>query len=320
MSVAQPAWLLLLLVPPAVWVMRRRRDRRALPHVSALAWYDEVPVTWRVRLRWLPAALRLLAFTTLVVALAGPMRDAPQRVSVRPGLDLLLLVDVSQSMRARDGQPDRLGSVLRLARQIVQARPRDRIGVLLFAGDHAIACPLTQDHEALLARLAAIETADSDEGTAVGAALVGGLARFQAARVAQGALIVASDGASNTGTPLPAEAAALAVQTGARVAAIGVGRDGLVPFPTELGIVQVPLGIDEVSLRSLAAAGGGPFVRADAAGSLDVLTAWLDRLEPSGRRVTSRRSAHAGTGLGLVGAALVLVELMFAGPWLRRWL
>ena len=80
------------------------------------------------------------------VALAGPERITPAREGVRPGLDVLLLIDVSQSMRARDGTPDRLGSAIALSQAVVKARPRDRIGVLLFAGDHAIACPLTVDH------------------------------------------------------------------------------------------------------------------------------------------------------------------------------
>ncbi|MEO5819613.1 MAG: BatA domain-containing protein, partial [Vicinamibacteraceae bacterium] len=137
---AHPAWLVLLAAPPVLWLLRRLR-RAPLPTVSSLSWFDSVPTTWRVRLRWLPGVFRTLAFVLIVVALAGPERITPAREGVRPGLDVLLLMDVSQSMRARDGTPDRLGSAIALARAVVGIRPRDRIGVLLFAGDHAIACP-----------------------------------------------------------------------------------------------------------------------------------------------------------------------------------
>ena len=186
------------------------------------------------------------------IALAGPERITPAREGVRPGLDVLLLLDVSQSMRARDGTPDRLGSAIALSQAVVKARPRDRIGVLLFAGDHAIACPLTIDHASVVDRLQTITVSESDEGTAIGVAITGALGRLQTARAARGAIVVVTDGASNTGSPLPEEAARLAARQGMTVLTVGVGRDGLVPFPTELGVVEIPLGIDEPALRRVA--------------------------------------------------------------------
>ena len=104
--------------------------------------------------------------------------------------------------------------------------------MLLFAGDHAIACPLTIDHASVIDRLQAITVSESDEGTAIGVAITGALGRLQTARAARGAIVVVTDGASNTGNPLPEEAARLAARQGMTVMTIGVGRDGLVPFPT----------------------------------------------------------------------------------------
>lgn len=313
---ARPWWLALLAVPIVVALVRRWR-RPPLPAVSSLRWFDTVPTTWRVRLRGLPAACRAAAFLLLALALAGPERITPAREGVRPGLDVLLLIDVSQSMRARDGTPDRLGSALALGRAIVEARPRDRIGALLFAGDHAIACPLTTDHASLIDRLRTIAVSESDEGTAIGVAITGALGRLQTARAPRGAIVVLTDGASNTGSPLPEDAARLAARNGMTVLTVGVGRDGLVPFPTELGLVEIPLGIDEPSLRRVAVAGGGPFVRATDRQAAATIAAALDRLEPAERVVTSRRTTPVGAWLGAAAACALLVELAVSRLWLR---
>jgi len=313
---AHPGWLVLLAAPPVLWLLRRARPA-PLPAVSSLAWFDAVPTTWRVRLRWLPGACRTIAFLLIVIALAGPERITPLREGVRPGLDVLLLMDVSQSMRARDGTPDRLGSAIALSQALVQARPRDRIGVLLFAGDHAIACPLTIDHASVVDRLQAITVSESDEGTAIGVAITGALGRLQTARAARGAIVVVTDGASNTGSPLPEEAARLAARQGMAVMTIGVGREGLVPFPTELGVVEIPLGIDEPALRRVAAAGGGTFVRATDRQAAAAMAAALDRLEPAERVVTTRKTAPIGALLGGAAALALLLELALSRLWLR---
>ena len=314
---ARPGWLLLLLVPIAVAVVRRWR-RQPLPAVSSLTWFDGLPTTWRVKLRWLPGVFRAAAFALLAIALAGPERITPAREAVRPGLDVLLLIDVSQSMRARDGTPDRLGSAIALAQAVVQARPRDRIGVLLFAGDHAIACPLTTDHASVVDRLRTLEVSQSDEGTAIGVAITGALGRLQTARAARGAIVVVTDGASNTGSPLPDEAARLAARQGMTVIAVGVGRDGMVPFPTELGVVEIPLGIDEPALRRVAEAGGGAFVRASDRQSAAIVAAALDRIEPAERIVTSQRTAPMGAWLGAGAALALLLELGVSRVFLRE--
>ena len=313
---AHPWWLALLAAPAVVWLFRRWR-RGPVPAVSSLAWFEGLPTTWRVRLRWLPSLCRTIACALIAIALAGPERVTPAREAVRPGLDVLLLIDVSQSMRARDGTPDRLGTAIATAQAVVGARPRDRVGVLLFAGDHAIACPLTTDHASVVDRLRAIEVSQSDEGTAIGVAIAGALGRLQTARAPRGAIVVLTDGASNTGSPLPEEAARLAQRQGMRVITVGIGRDGLVPFPTELGLVEIPLGIDEPALRRVAAAGGGSFVRATDRQAVAAIATALDRIEPAERIVTSRRTSPIGAWLGAAAAVAVFLELAISRLWLR---
>jgi Ca-activated chloride channel family protein len=313
---AHPWWLALLAAPVVLWLYRRWR-RPALPAVSSLTWFDGLPTTWRVRLRWLPSLCRTIAFVLVAVALAGPERVTPAREAVRPGLDVLLLIDVSQSMRAPDGAPARLGTAIATAQAVVKARPRDRVGVLLFAGDHAIACPLTTDHASVVDRLQAIEVSQSDEGTAIGVAITGALGRLQTARAPRGAIVVVTDGASNTGSPLPEDAARLAQRQGMRVITVGVGREGLVPFPTELGLVEIPLGIDEPALRRVAEAGGGTFVRALDRQAVATITTALDRIEPAERIVTSQRTSPIGAWLGAAAAVALFFEVAISRLWLR---
>src|SRR4029453_12210503 len=131
-----------------------------------------------------------------------------------------------------------------------------------------------------------------------GVAITGALGRLQTARAARGAIVVVTDGASNTGSPLPEEAARLAAHQGMAVMTVGVGREGLVPFPTDLGVVEIPLGIDEPSLGRAAAGGGGGFVRARDRQGVPSIAASLDRIEPAERVVTSRRTAPMGAWLG----------------------
>ena len=150
---------------------------------------------------------------------------------------------------------------------------------------------------------------ESDEGTAIGVAITGALGRLQTARAARGAIVVVTDGASNTGSPLPEEAARLAARQGMTVLTVGVGRDGLVPFPTELGVVEIPLGIDEPALRRVAAAGGGTFVRATDRQAAASIAAALDRIEPAERVVTSRQTAPIGAWLGAAASIALLLEL-----------
>ncbi|MEO5819413.1 MAG: VWA domain-containing protein, partial [Vicinamibacteraceae bacterium] len=179
------------------------------------------------------------------------------------------------------------------------------------------ACPLTIDHASVVDRLQTITVSESDEGTAIGVAITGALGRLQTARAPRGAIVVVTDGASNTGSPLPEDAARLAARQGMTVMTVGVGREGLVPFPTELGVVEIPRGIDEPALRRVADAGGGTFVRARDRQAAASIAAALDRIEPAERVVTSRKTAPIGAWLGAAASIALLLELAISRLFLR---
>lgn len=285
----------------------------ALPRVPTAASFDGLPRTWRTRLRRLPSIMRAASMMVLAAGLSG--LAAPWGGVQPRGLDVLMLVDVSQSMRAQDAVPDRLGAATAFAREVIAGRPRDRFGVLLFAGDDALACPLTSDHAAVLARLSVIE-ASSGSGTAIGTAMLAALKRLPADRD-DAVLLLFTDGSSNAGVRSPAEAAALVRRENVRVFTIGVGRTGLALFPTEAGLVDVSSEVDEHALEAMADAADGVFVRAGDPGAVGVVTEALGRV-PVTAPPSPAHDMSTAVQIGVLAALLLALELIVAVLVLRE--
>lgn len=311
MTLASPYWLFLCAAPiVSVMVIRACRKPSGVA-VSSLLSFAGVPATWRVHVRHLPLMLRCGSLGLIALCLTSPSCNTVAAFDRRPGLDVLLLLDVSQSMRARDAQPDRLTMARALASQLVARRPGDQIGLVLFAGADTLACPFTSDHAALLSRLARVE-ASTGTGTALGAAMVGSLARFKAARGTRGVIVVFTDGAGPAREPLPVEAARLAAAAGLHVMTVLVGTSGRAPYPTEFGLVTVEVEANEPVLSAVADAGRGVFVRADDRDAIEVLAAALDRVqraESSGWR--ERTVRLRSSALQLMSAAAVAIAAEF---------
>jgi Ca-activated chloride channel family protein len=288
--------------------IRRRADcRPAGLMVASVAIADGIAPTWRVRARHVPAILRLAAIILVLAALTGTLSRCAPGDRLHGALDIVMLIDVSQSMRAQDARPDRLTAATAFAQALVELRPRDRFGVVLFAGDDAIACPLTSDHRAVIARLGAVVVPDRS-GTALGRAMLAAVKRFPEPR--GGVLLIISDGTSNGGDLTPTEAAVRVRALGLRLMTAAVGRSGVAPFPTEAGIVRVPVDADEPALRSIANMGGGRFVRADDNGAAAAMAAFLDAV-PSTRVAPSGPAASPWWANG-IGSAVLAAEFIFA--------
>lgn len=313
MMIAAPAWLAVIGVPVLLWLWRRRQ-REGVTIASSLA-VASVPGSWRVRLRLLPEILRWTALALTALALTAPRVDLPDARIARRGLDVVLLVDVSQSMQARDAAPDRLRAVLAFSRRLIQQRPGDRFGIVLFAGENTLACPVTTDHAAVLGRLAEVVPVPG-EGTAFGTAILGAIKRVPASRRA--AIIAFSDGVSNTGTPLPDEAAATAAAMNVPIVTVAIGRTGIAAFPTEFGLVDVPVEVDEASLQAVATRSGGLFVRAGDRGALAAVAERLAAAEPPPEVETAAITQWLLPWLAVGALALVAIELAVATFLLRR--
>ncbi len=274
--ILQSPWLLSLALLLPLALRRRRRNLAAAPFSPAplLA----VPRSWRVRLLPLPRALEVLALLLAIVALARPASREmlPLRAE---GIDILLCLDTSSSMTARDmdGQRTRLDVAKASAAEFVRGRPEDRIGLVSFARYPDVRCPLTLDHDALLAILDGVTTVASDgpeDATGLGTAVA------RAAQVLQGddrrerVVILLTDGDENVaiegaaGEIAPSHAAQLCAALGARVYAVSVG-------------VRGPR-VDTGALQRMASRTGGEFREARDAGAVAAVYRQIDALEKTG--------------------------------------
>jgi Ca-activated chloride channel family protein len=241
-----------------------------------------------------------------------------QEATAPRGLNVLLLIDASRSMLAQDFEPSRLGAATRLAEEFVRRRVDDRFGVITFAGDVVLECPITADREAVVATVRDVSTLNRSDGTALGQAVAGGVARLKTTPPNGRVILVLTDGAGNTGTLTAEKAAALAATYNVRVYAVGIGASGPVPYPTEFGTVSVRLELNEADLRKITASTGGQYLRAADSRSLASASAALDRLEPAAFVSPRQRRAFPLTPpLALLGLAAVFIEELVAATFFR---
>lgn len=315
-----PWGLVLLAVPGALAAVRWRHrvTRRRLPtHATDL--FGPLPRSWRERGRWLPEACRLIALICAVVALAGPLAWSSARTSLA-GADVMLLVDVSDSMQALDFAPDRLGAAKAFAERIVARRPADRFGLMTFASRSALRAPLTRDHEAVRTAIRDLAPGQEllGEGTALGAAVVSAVDRLARGGAGDRLLLLLSDGEGVREWIDPAEAAALAASRQVRIVTVGIGSGGAVPYPTEFGPIDVVLPLDDTTLTGLAARTRGRYFPAPDAAALRAVSDAIDELEsPAPVEVVSDEPFSVATPWILVALGFAVAEVWLAGGILR---
>jgi Ca-activated chloride channel homolog len=275
-------WLLLLalLIPAAIWVRRRRGEPAVrfgpAPLLSGL------PKSWRVRLLPLPGILAVLGLLLLVVALARPVHKAPLPLRTQ-GIDIVLCLDTSSSMAARDLDParNRLAVAKDAAARFIAGRPQDRVGLVRFARYPDLRCPLTLDHAALGNLLAEVRMVDADgpeDATGIGTAVAMAAKILRNSRTRSKVVIVLTDGEENVATAqtpqeiAPVHAAQLCKELGVRVYAIAVGSSAR-------GAPDGRLSVDTTQVRNMAERCEGAFFEAPDAAALAAVYAHIDRLE-----------------------------------------
>ncbi len=326
LELAHPWLLVLLAVPVALAVIRRRRgeeDPAALRH-ARVRLFPLAP-SGRVRLRrllfWLPS----LALLLLVVALARPRIPHLSEEVQGEGIDIVVALDISGSMRALDFQPqDRLEVAKRVIRDFIDGRPHDRIGLVLFAAKSFTQCPLTLDRSVLDGFLDEVQVGLIDDGTAIGLGLATAVNRLKRSQAASKIVILLTDGLNNVPTLEPETAAELAKTLGVRVYTVGVGKEGYAPFPVDDPVFgqrtrQIETHIDEKLLRRVADQTGGSFFRAEDPAALQDIFATIDRLETT-RYQTTVSTYHRELMAWFAGPALLLLVLdtLLRATWLRR--
>ena len=314
-------WLLVLLVPMVAYYVWRTLQGGAAIQISTVRGVMGAPRTFRYYLRHLPFVLRAAAFSLLVVALARP-QDVEQNVNTNTeGIDIMLAIDVSGSMLARDFQPDRITAAKEVAGSFIADRYGDRIGLVAFAGEAFTQSPLTTDQSTLQTLLARIRSGLIEDGTAIGNGLATAINRLRESDAKSKVVILLTDGVNNRGEITPLTAAEIAKAQGIRVYTIGVGTEGIAPYPAidmfgNLTFVKQKVETDEKTLTAMAEMTGGRYFRATDKAKLKAIYDEINQLEKSKIEVTEHISYHelfltwALAALGLLFAEFLLSNLV----------
>ena len=305
-------WLLTALVPMAGYYVWRTLQGGAAIQISSVDGVVRAPKTIRYYLRHLPFVLRAAAFALLVVALARPQDVERLSHTNTEGIDIMLAIDVSGSMLARDFRPDRITAAKEVAGSFIADRYGDRIGLVAFAGEAFTQSPLTTDQGTLQTLLSRIRSGLIEDGTAIGNGLATAINRLRESEAKSKVIILLTDGVNNRGEIAPLTAAEIAKAQGIRVYTIGLGT------PTG-GTVMAKVEIDEKTLRSIAEMTGGEYFRATDKAKLKAIYDQINQLEKSKVEVTEHVTYHEQYLLwALAGLLLLFAEFLFANLVLKR--
>lgn len=283
-------WLLLLLIPIIVWYILRQQKGSASLEISSTAPFNNIPRSYKTYLRHLPIILRCGAIAALIVAVARPQTSDSWASKSTEGVDIVVALDISTSMLARDFKPDRVEAAKDVAAQFISGRIHDNIGLVIFAGESFTMCPMTTDHAALINLLNGVECGMIKDMTAIGNGLATSINRIKEGPAKSKTIILLTDGTNNAGEISPITAAEIAKTYGIRVYTIGIGTKGMAPYPfqTPYGIdyQNVEVEIDEVTLRDIARITGGEYFRATNKNVLKDVFKEIDKLEKTKLSVT----------------------------------
>ena len=287
--------LLWLLVVPAlmvvhyIWLEIAKRH----PHlrVSTAVPWTVTGVPFMAVFRHVPFVLRTAALVLIVVAIARPRTSEQMEKIDTEGIDIVLAMDVSTSMLARDLTPDRISASKDIAIEFISQRPSDRMGIVVFAGESFTQCPLTTDRATLINLMKEVQTDLIEDGTAIGNGLATAIARMKDSDAKSRVVILLTDGVNNRGEISPQMAAEIAKTYGVRVYTIGVGKEGMAPYPvmTPWGVeVQnVKVEIDEKLLSDIAESTGGRYFRATDNTKLAEIYSEINKMEKARTTVDS---------------------------------
>jgi Ca-activated chloride channel homolog len=281
----QMFYLLLVLIPMIAWYIFSQKKFNASLQISSTRNLDQLPKSWKHYLRHLLFALTCAVLSLLIIAMARPQSSENWENVSTEGIDIVMAIDVSTSMLARDLKPDRLEAAKDVATQFIAGRPYDRIGLVVFSGESFTQCPITTDHSVVTNLLRNTETGVLEDGTAIGNGLATAVSRLKESQAISKVIILLTDGENNRGEVPPLTAAEIAKTFGVRVYTIGVGSIGTAPYPVQtpfgIRIQDIPVKIDEESLQSIANITGGVYFRATNTDKLKEIYQKIDALEKS---------------------------------------
>ncbi|MDD7088545.1 MAG: VWA domain-containing protein [Bacteroidales bacterium] len=317
-------WLLvlpLLLIVHYVYMELKGRN----PHLrvsNAIPWKQEKNTVLNI-VRHMPFVLRIAALSLIIIAIARPRSSSKLDKVQSEGIDIMLTMDVSTSMLARDFTPDRISAAKDIAIEFISQRPSDRMGIVVFAGESYTQCPLTTDRATLINLMKEVSTNLLEDGTAIGNGLATAVARLKDSDAKSRVVILLTDGVNNSGEIAPETAADIAKTYGIRVYAIGVGANGEAPYPVMtpwgVDIQKVKVEIDEQLLTNIANETGGRYFRATDNTKLAEIYSEIGKMEKT-RTTIDSFPVYKELFVGYAVAALIclMLELLLNVFVIRR--
>ena len=279
-------WLLLALPLAVLWYVFKNKKQTAELKISSLKGF-KITNSWLPNLRHILFVLRLLALALLIMALARPQSvDVSTKTKTTRGIDIVMAIDVSASMLAKDLSPNRLEALKKVAAEFIKGRPNDRIGLVEYAGESYTKTPITSDKAIVLRSLKTIKYNTIIEGgTAIGMGLATSVNRLKDSKASSKVIILLTDGVNNSGFIDPKIASELAVEYGIKTYTIGLGTNGMALSPVAIlpngnfqyGRIQVE--IDEDLLKEIAEVTGGKYFRATNNKKLEEIYEEINKLE-----------------------------------------
>ena len=287
MFFAEISYLLLFipLIAYIVWYIVKGKRMEPSMKVSTVLPFANGIKSFRNRILHVPFVLRMIVLSMVILILARPQSNDSWSESSVEGIDIMLATDVSTSMLAMDLQPNRIEAAKEVAANFVSGRKNDNIGLTIFAGESFTQCPLTIDHAVMLNMLNSVKCDIAlngviHDGTAIGMGIANGVSRLKDSKAKSKVIILLTDGSNNSGEISPEAAAEIAKEFGIRIYTIGVGTNNpTAPFPYNGTVVNVPVEIDETTLKSIADITNGKYYRATSKESLGEIYGEIDKLE-----------------------------------------
>lgn len=285
---AYPAWffLFILFIPIITWYVFKNRKSHPTLQVSSVKPVENFKNSYKVILSHVLFALKMIALSLLILALARPQSTNSWENQTTKGIDIMIALDISGSMLAEDFKPNRLEAAKNMAIQFISGRPNDRIGLVVFSGESFTQCPLTTDHAVLINLFKNIKSGMIEDGTAIGVGLANAVKRLKDSKALSKVIILMTDGVNNQGAIDPITAAELAKTYGIRVYTIGIGTMGTAPYPVQDAfghtvLQPMKVEIDEPTLQHIADITDGRYFRATNNNKLREIYHEIDQLEKS---------------------------------------
>ena len=311
-------WLLLVIPVAVAWYFWKQKQQSAELKISSTKGFKP-GASILTKLKPILFLLRIVALALIITAMARPRTvDISTRSSSTQGIDIVMAIDVSASMLARDLKPNRLDALKEVATQFIEGRPSDRIGLVVYAGESFTKMPITSDKAIILRAMAEIEyNSVLESGTAIGSGLATAVNRLKDSKAKSKVIILLTDGVNNSGFIDPKIASELAVEFGIKTYTIGVGSNGMALSPMRVlpngrfqyGNTRVE--IDEALLKEIAKATGGKYFRATDNEKLEEIYQEIDSLEKT--EIEEFRYYNYGEKYRifiLIAGGLLLLELL----------